>query len=52
MRYYCGCAEKIKIKLFLVDLGLATKWRDSSTGLHVDYDQRSTMRNMFPSLME
>ncbi|KAI8568690.1 hypothetical protein RHMOL_Rhmol02G0219900 [Rhododendron molle] len=27
-------------KLFLVDLGLATKWRDSSTGLHVDYDQR------------
>ncbi|GAU24738.1 hypothetical protein TSUD_355680 [Trifolium subterraneum] len=27
-------------KLFLVDLGLATKWRDSTTGLHVDYDQR------------
>ncbi|KAM7490475.1 hypothetical protein LguiA_033396 [Lonicera macranthoides] len=27
-------------KLFLVDLGLATKWRDTSTGLHVDYDQR------------
>ncbi|KAK9923451.1 hypothetical protein M0R45_031870 [Rubus argutus] len=27
-------------KLFLVDLGLATKWRDSSTGQHVDYDQR------------
>ncbi|CAL4947478.1 unnamed protein product [Urochloa decumbens] len=27
-------------KLFLVDLGLATKWRDSATGLHVDYDQR------------
>ncbi|RVW12915.1 Casein kinase 1-like protein HD16 [Vitis vinifera] len=27
-------------KLFLVDLGLATKWRDSSTGLHVEYDQR------------
>ncbi|XP_062221047.1 casein kinase 1-like protein HD16 isoform X3 [Phragmites australis] len=27
-------------KLFLVDLGLATKWKDSSTGLHVDYDQR------------
>ncbi|KAM1312931.1 hypothetical protein ACFX2F_017026 [Malus domestica] len=26
-------------KLFLVDLGLATRWRDS-TGLHVDYDQR------------
>ncbi|KAF7123804.1 hypothetical protein RHSIM_Rhsim12G0202700 [Rhododendron simsii] len=27
-------------KLFLVDLGLATRWRDVSTGLHVDYDQR------------
>ncbi|XP_010062521.2 casein kinase 1-like protein HD16 [Eucalyptus grandis] len=27
-------------KLFLVDLGLATKWRDNSTGLHVEYDQR------------
>ncbi|KAM7480488.1 hypothetical protein LguiA_028701 [Lonicera macranthoides] len=27
-------------KLFLVDLGLATKWKDISTGLHVDYDQR------------
>ncbi|KAK3002199.1 hypothetical protein RJ639_021005, partial [Escallonia herrerae] len=27
-------------KLFLVDLGLASKWRDSSTGQHVDYDQR------------
>lgn len=27
-------------KLFLVDLGLATRWRDTSTGLHVDYDQR------------
>ncbi|CAA0821324.1 Protein kinase family protein [Striga hermonthica] len=27
-------------KLFLVDLGLATRWRDISTGLHVDYDQR------------
>lgn len=27
-------------KLFLVDLGLATKWKDRSTGLHVDYDQR------------
>ncbi|XP_011013374.1 PREDICTED: uncharacterized protein LOC105117411 isoform X4 [Populus euphratica] len=26
-------------KLFLVDLGLATRWRDSSTGLHVEYDQ-------------
>nr|XP_043610247.1 casein kinase 1-like protein HD16 [Erigeron canadensis] len=28
-------------KLFLVDLGLATKWRDS--GQHVDYDQRPDM---------
>ncbi|KAK9983053.1 hypothetical protein SO802_032578 [Lithocarpus litseifolius] len=27
-------------KLFLVDLGLATKWRDNTTGLHVEYDQR------------
>ncbi|CAO2816791.1 unnamed protein product [Amaranthus hypochondriacus] len=27
-------------KLFLVDLGLATKWRDTTTGLHVEYDQR------------
>ncbi|KAL0372144.1 UNVERIFIED_CONTAM: Casein kinase-like protein HD16 [Sesamum calycinum] len=27
-------------KLFLVDLGLATRWSDASTGLHVDYDQR------------
>ncbi|XP_073021001.1 casein kinase 1-like protein HD16 [Primulina eburnea] len=27
-------------KLFLVDLGLATRWRDTSTSLHVDYDQR------------
>ncbi|KAM0834986.1 hypothetical protein ACQ4PT_063230 [Festuca glaucescens] len=27
-------------KLFLVDLGLATKWKDRSTGRHVDYDQR------------
>ncbi|KAL8122938.1 hypothetical protein AgCh_011066 [Apium graveolens] len=27
-------------KLYLVDLGLATRWRDSSTNKHVDYDQR------------
>ncbi|KAL2493143.1 Protein kinase family protein [Abeliophyllum distichum] len=27
-------------KLFLVDLGLATRWRDVGTGLHVEYDQR------------
>ncbi|XP_040377578.1 casein kinase 1-like protein HD16 [Oryza brachyantha] len=27
-------------RLFLVDLGLATKWKDSSTGQHVEYDQR------------
>ncbi|KAL5719558.1 non-specific serine/threonine protein kinase [Ranunculus cassubicifolius] len=27
-------------KLFLVDLGLATKWRDGATGQHVEYDQR------------
>ncbi|XP_023512698.1 casein kinase 1-like protein HD16 isoform X1 [Cucurbita pepo subsp. pepo] len=30
-------------KLFLVDLGLATKWKDSSTGQHVEYDQRPDM---------
>ncbi|KAG9130804.1 hypothetical protein Leryth_021980 [Lithospermum erythrorhizon] len=27
-------------KLFLVDLGLATRWEDMNTGVHVDYDQR------------
>ncbi|XP_075505197.1 casein kinase 1-like protein HD16 [Primulina tabacum] len=27
-------------KLYLVDLGLATRWRDGNTGVHVDYDQR------------
>eukprot|EP00268_Persea_americana_P032745 TRINITY_DN3229_c0_g1_i3.p1 TRINITY_DN3229_c0_g1~~TRINITY_DN3229_c0_g1_i3.p1 ORF type:complete len:765 (+),score=115.17 TRINITY_DN3229_c0_g1_i3:52-2346(+) len=27
-------------KLFLVDLGLATRWRDGSSGQHVEYDQR------------
>ncbi|XP_071693630.1 casein kinase 1-like protein HD16 isoform X2 [Rutidosis leptorrhynchoides] len=27
-------------KLFLVDLGLATRYRDTSSGGHVDYDQR------------
>ncbi|KAF7062882.1 hypothetical protein CFC21_069436 [Triticum aestivum] len=27
-------------KLFLVDLGLATKWKDPATQQHVDYDQR------------
>jgi serine/threonine protein kinase len=27
-------------KLFLVDLGLATKWKDAGSGQHVDYDQR------------
>ncbi|XP_078430883.1 casein kinase 1-like protein HD16 isoform X2 [Wolffia australiana] len=27
-------------KLFLIDLGLASKWRDSSSGQHVEYDQR------------
>ncbi|KAJ0960214.1 hypothetical protein J5N97_001957 [Dioscorea zingiberensis] len=30
-------------KLYLVDLGLATKWKDSSSGLHVEYDQRPDM---------
>lgn len=27
-------------KLYLVDLGLATKWKDSVCGTHVEYDQR------------
>eukprot|EP00249_Psilotum_nudum_P023124 c28755_g1_i6 orf=394-1572(+) len=27
-------------KLFLIDLGLATKWRETTSGQHVDYDQR------------
>lgn len=27
-------------KLYLVDLGLATRWKDASTGQHVEYDQR------------
>nr|KJB82081.1 hypothetical protein B456_013G175600 [Gossypium raimondii] len=30
-------------KLFLLDRGLATKWKDSRSGLHVDYDQRPDM---------
>ncbi|XP_019257568.1 PREDICTED: casein kinase 1-like protein HD16 [Nicotiana attenuata] len=30
-------------KLFLVDLGLATKWRENTKGLHVVYDQRPDM---------
>ncbi|KAJ6824351.1 casein kinase 1-like protein HD16 isoform X1 [Iris pallida] len=27
-------------KLFLVDLGLATRWKDTSSAQHVEYDQR------------
>ncbi|KAK9282472.1 hypothetical protein L1049_005390 [Liquidambar formosana] len=27
-------------KLFLVDLGLATRWQDNASGMHVEYDQR------------
>uniref|UniRef100_A0A0D9W019 non-specific serine/threonine protein kinase n=1 Tax=Leersia perrieri TaxID=77586 RepID=A0A0D9W019_9ORYZ len=27
-------------KLFLIDLGLASKWKETSSGHHVDYDQR------------
>lgn len=30
-------------KLFLVDLGLATKWRENTSGQHVEYDQRPDM---------
>ncbi|RDX65587.1 Casein kinase 1-like protein HD16, partial [Mucuna pruriens] len=36
-------ATALEKKLFLVDLGLATKWRDTSSGLHVEYDQRPDM---------
>ncbi|CAL5360595.1 hypothetical protein CsSME_00051123 [Camellia sinensis var. sinensis] len=27
-------------KLYLVDLGLASRWRSSSSGCHIDYDQK------------
>ncbi|KAH9800623.1 protein kinase domain-containing protein [Citrus sinensis] len=27
-------------KLFLVDLGLASRWRDAGSGRHIDYDQK------------
>lgn len=27
-------------KLYLIDLGLASRWRDTSSGRHVDYDQK------------
>ncbi|XP_028110256.1 casein kinase 1-like protein HD16 isoform X1 [Camellia sinensis] len=27
-------------KLYLIDLGLASKWKDASSGQHVEYDQR------------
>ncbi|KAF9661173.1 hypothetical protein SADUNF_Sadunf19G0040100 [Salix dunnii] len=27
-------------KLYLIDLGLASRWKDASSGHHVDYDQR------------
>ncbi|CAL5400311.1 unnamed protein product [Camellia sinensis] len=27
-------------KLYLIDLGLASRWKDSSSGRHVDYDQK------------
>ena len=27
-------------KLFVVDLGLTTSWKDSTYGTHVEYDQR------------
>ncbi|KAJ0810397.1 putative protein kinase CK1-CK1-Pl family [Helianthus annuus] len=30
-------------RLFLVDLGLATKWREGAGGQHVEYDQRPDM---------
>ncbi|GAA0166596.1 non-receptor serine/threonine protein kinase [Lithospermum erythrorhizon] len=27
-------------KLYLIDLGLASKWKDASSGQHIEYDQR------------
>jgi len=27
-------------KLYLVDLGLATRWRDTVCNTHIEYDQR------------
>ncbi|XP_047338123.1 casein kinase 1-like protein HD16 [Impatiens glandulifera] len=33
-----GTAEEKK--LYLIDLGLASRWKDASTGKHVEYDQR------------
>ncbi|KAK1584177.1 hypothetical protein Q3G72_030522 [Acer saccharum] len=27
-------------KLYLIDLGLASRWKDASSGLHVEYDQK------------
>ncbi|CAD6272596.1 unnamed protein product [Miscanthus lutarioriparius] len=38
-------------KLFLVDLGLATRWKDTGTGEHVEYDQRPDVFR-FPCLQE
>ncbi|CAN4120231.1 unnamed protein product [Withania somnifera] len=39
-----------KKKLFLIDLGLVTKWCDTSTGLHVEYDQRPDQEDDLESL--
>eukprot|EP01018_Ginkgo_biloba_P040185 Gb_03091 [translate_table: standard] len=37
-------------KLFLIDLGLATRWRDKTSGQHVDYDQRpDVFRHVAPA---
>ncbi|KAL5540968.1 hypothetical protein UlMin_044260, partial [Ulmus minor] len=27
-------------KLYLIDLGLASRWKDTSSSQHVEYDQR------------
>jgi serine/threonine protein kinase len=32
--------EDVKRRVFLVDLGLATRWRDATCGTHVEYDCR------------
>lgn len=31
-------------KLFIVDLGLATRWKDSVIGQHVEYDSRPLLK--------
>jgi serine/threonine protein kinase len=34
-------------KLYLIDLGLASRWKDSHSGQHVEYDQRPDVFRYF-----